>query len=76
MKKERTPRDGEEKNSKGWRRKELQGMKEERTSWNGKGVDSRNVEENDSKKWRGKGLQYKGKSYKCWVEYCCGKKVE
>ena len=27
MKKERTPRNGEEKNSKGWRRKKLQGMK-------------------------------------------------
>ena len=31
MKKERTPRDGEEKNSKGWRRKELQGMEKKRT---------------------------------------------
>ena len=51
-------------------------MKKERTPWNGKGKDSRNGEENDSKKWRGNGLQYKGKSYKCWVEYCCGKKVE
>ena len=37
MKKERTPRNGEEKNTKEWRMKKLQGMKKEKTPRDGEG---------------------------------------
>ena len=41
MEKERTPRNGEEKVSKEWRRKELQGMEKEMTQRNEEGKDSK-----------------------------------
>ena len=50
MEKEITPKNEEEKNSKGWRRKELHGMEKERTPGMEKKITPRNGEGKDSNK--------------------------